>query len=46
MSHDDPDDGRLITVGTEREVGASLRIFDGEDETGALQIKDEFGEGQ
>ena len=45
MSHDDPEDGRLITVGTEREVGASLGIFDGEDEIGRLQIKDDFGEG-
>ena len=26
-------------------MGASLGIFDGEDETGRLQIKDEFGEG-
>lgn len=41
VSHDDPDDSQVIVVGTQKDVGASLRIFEGDEMKMCLKFADD-----
>lgn len=41
LSHDDPDDSQVITVGTQKDIGASIRIFEGDEMKMCLKFADD-----